>query len=384
MTNLIKIKGSGGGKSGGSDTYEADDNLFSRQSITYIDALAEGPIKGLVYADASILVNETRLRDVSLATGNISSVPNFKNFNITSKNGDPSQSIDGDWFAEFPAASVIVDAGSSLLKSGEAQYFTISSSNFSKDETDYIKVTLFTNSMQRIQKTGDNKGDITPTEVYFNISLRYVKSDGSIATKLLMSTGFSGKVTSKYSHTFGFNIEEIKASEGVTDWALKIEKLSSSPTSNDNVAIYNDVYVETIEANISDKLEYPHTAYIAGIIDAEQFSSVPTRGYEIDGKIISIPTNSVPCDYNGRKVVVADSSGFSVGETLSNTVTLDSLSIPAVSDDSEPYKGTATVTSAHNIIIGSTFDVTISNVTGTGSAFVNTSFVATATTATEF
>ena len=53
----IIIRGSGGGKGGGGgSSYAADDNLFARQSATFIDAIAEGPIKGLVHGDASILL----------------------------------------------------------------------------------------------------------------------------------------------------------------------------------------------------------------------------------------------------------------------------------------------------------------------------------------
>ena len=76
MKNLIRITGSGGGKGGSSDTYEADDNMYSRQSAAFVDAIAEGEIKGLVYGDASILVDEVRLRDVNQQTGLVSGTTN--------------------------------------------------------------------------------------------------------------------------------------------------------------------------------------------------------------------------------------------------------------------------------------------------------------------
>ena len=50
--HLISIRGAKG-KGGGGSTFEADDNMFARQSAAFIDALCEGPIKGLVYGDAS-------------------------------------------------------------------------------------------------------------------------------------------------------------------------------------------------------------------------------------------------------------------------------------------------------------------------------------------
>ena len=59
---------------------EADDNLFSRQSAAFIDAPPEGPIEGLVYGDASILVDEVRLRNINLTTGVVDAKTNFNNF----------------------------------------------------------------------------------------------------------------------------------------------------------------------------------------------------------------------------------------------------------------------------------------------------------------
>ena len=55
--NLVRIVGSGG-KGGGREPIEVDDNMYARQHAAFIDAIAEGPIKGLVYGDSSIIVDE--------------------------------------------------------------------------------------------------------------------------------------------------------------------------------------------------------------------------------------------------------------------------------------------------------------------------------------
>ena len=128
----------------------------------------------------------------------------------------------------------------------------------------------------------------------------------------MFDTGFEGKVSGKYAHTFGFNIETIKETSTINDWSIKVTKLSASPESSDSKEVQNAIYVDSIEAAIADKLEYPYTAYVGGVIDAEAFNSVPARGYEIDGKLINIPTNMYPCDYNGRKLTLSSASGFSV------------------------------------------------------------------------
>ena len=41
----------------------------------------------------------------------------------------------------------------------------------------------------------------------------------------MFDTGFNGKVSGKYAHTFGFNIENIKRTSTINDWAVKVTKL---------------------------------------------------------------------------------------------------------------------------------------------------------------
>ena len=378
--HLISIRGSKG-KGGGGSTFEADDNMFARQSAAFIDALCEGPIKGLVYGDASILIDEVRLRNVNQATGRISSTANFNNFTVITKNGTPEQVVDADFFAEYPSAATTKDIGSAELLEGEPQYFTISSGTFEKRETDYIKITVSTTGMSAITKKGDNKGDINETSVYFTIDFNWVDNSGVHHNRQMFDTGFQGKVSGKYAHTFGFNIEQIKADHTINDWSVKVTKLTTSPESSDSVELQNAIYVDSIEAAIADKLEYPYTAYVGGVIDAEAFSSVPARGYEIDGKLIQIPTNHYPCDYNGRKLTLSDASAFAVGDVLSQTLSVSSLTASGTAE--EGYTATATVP-AHGVATGETFKATIATTDTQDEDFYEGEFVCTAASSTTF
>lgn len=379
--HLITIRGAKG-KGGGGSTFEADDNMFARQSAAFIDAIAEGPIKGLVYGDASILVDEVRLRNVNQSTGRVSSTSNFNNFTVITKNGDATQVVDADFFAEYPSAAFMQDIGSAELLETEPQYFTISSGQFEKRETDYIKITVSTTGMSAITKKGDNKGDINTTTVYFRIDFQWVDNSGVHHSRQMFDTGFNGKVSGKYAHTFGFNIENIKRTSTINDWAVKVTKLASSPDSTDNTEVQNAIYVDSIEAAIADKLEYPYTAYVGGVIDAEAFNSIPARGYEIDGKLIQIPSNHYPCDYNGRKLVVASASSFEVGDVISQTLSISSLT--ASGDAEEGYTATATLSAAHGVATGETFKATIATTTSTDEDFYEGTFVCVATTTTAF
>ena len=378
--HLISIRGSKG-KGGGGSTFEADDNMFARQSAAFIDALCEGPIKGLVYGDASILIDETRLRNVNQATGRISSTSNFNNFTVITKNGDATQVVDADFFAEYPSAATTKDIGSAELLEGEPQYFTISSGSFEKRETDYIKITISTTGMSAITKKGDNQGDVNETSVYFTIDFNWVDNSGVHHNREMFDTGFQGKVSGKYAHTFGFNIEQIKADHTINDWSIKVTKLTSSPQSSDTIELQNAIYVDSIEAAIADKLEYPYTAYVGGVIDAEAFSSIPARGYEIDGKLIQIPTNHYPCDYNGRKLTLSNASAFAVGDVISQTLSVSSITASGSAE--EGYTATATVP-AHGVATGETFKATIATTATQDEDFYEGEFVCTAASSTTF
>ena len=393
--NLVKIVGSGG-KGGGREPFEADDNMFARQHAAFIDAIAEGPIKGLVYGDASILVDETRIRDINQRTGQRSNNPNMKNFRIVEAKGLAAQTPNADFFHSFPSASVIEEVGSSELLLNEPQYHTISSGSYEKQSTDYIKVTMSTSGMVKIVKKGDTAGDRLQTSVMFDIDFRWTDNAGVLRTSKKFATGFIGKVSGKYAHTFGFNIEEHKAVNGMVDWAVKVTRVGGD-TDNDNHTISNAIYIDTIESSIADKLEYPYTAYIAGAIDAEAFSSIPARGYEIDGKLINIPSNHYPIDYNGRKVTLSSIANFAVGDSVKQ----DAISISGITavfantdtrvdEDGDPdpnaddgYLATATCAAAHGITIGNVFTITIDGASAEADFWEGT-FNVEATTATQF
>ena len=378
--HLISIRGAKG-KGGGGSTFEADDNMFARQSAAFIDAIAEGPIKGLVYGDASILVDEVRLRNVNQSTGRVGSTTNFNNFTVITKNGDATQVVDADFFSEYSSASFLSSINGAELLENEPQFHTISSGTFEKRETDYIKITISTTGMSAITKKGDNKGDINTTKVYFTIDFNYVDNSGVHHTKEMFNTGFTGKVSGKYAHTFGFNIEDIKATTTINDWSVKVKKLSASPQSSDATEIQNAIFVDSIEASIADKLEYPYTAYVGGVIDAEAFSSVPARGYEIDGKLIQIPSNHYPLDYNGRKLTLSDASSFAVGDVISQTLSVSS--IVAAGTAEEGYTATVTV-AAHGVNVGETFNATIATNVTQDEDFYEGLFACTAKSSTTF
>ena len=179
--------------------------------------------------------------------------------------GTANQTTNADFFHSFPSASVIEEIGSAELLLNEPQYHTISSGSYEKQNTDYIKVTMSTSGMVKIVKKGDTAGDRKETSVMFNIDFRWTDNDGTLRTSRKFTTGFIGKVSGKYAHTFGFNIEDHKAVNGMVDWAVKVTRVGGE-SDNDYNTISNAIFVDSIESSIADKLDYPYTAYVAGAI----------------------------------------------------------------------------------------------------------------------
>ena len=95
----------------------------------------------------------------------------------------------------------------------------------------------------------------------------------------------SGKTTSGYTRTHSIRLT------GDAPWTLRVTRLTADSTST---ALNNKMYFQTYTEVIEEKLRYPGCvlAYLA--VDAEQFSSIPTRGYECYMKIIRVPSNYDP------------------------------------------------------------------------------------------
>src|SRR5690606_32317339 len=58
--------------------------------------------------------------------------------------------------------------------------------------------------------------------------------------------------------------------------------------------IVDKTFVESVVEVIEAKLRYPNSAVIGVKLEATQFSNIPTRAYDVKGRIIRVPTNYNP------------------------------------------------------------------------------------------
>ena len=261
------IQGFGGGKGGGGGGGTEDPNtLRSTQLATVLDALSEGPIKGLANGAQSVFFDKVPLQ-------NASGTYNFNNASFGYTTGDigsnqhASSAITGD----LSNVEATIPVGVQVWQASPIVRSVI------QPNVDHIRVTISTPSLVT---TDTSNGDVHGTSASFIIELQ---TNGGGFVQVVSDT-FSGKTTSKYSRDY-----LIPVSGG--PWDIRVTRTSAD---DPNTYTQSQIWFDELTTVISTKLEYRHTA-IAGIsIDARQFSAVPTRAYDVYGLIINVPSNYDP------------------------------------------------------------------------------------------
>lgn len=258
MQNIIGY----GGKSGGGAS-ETPDNLLSDSVASIIDLVSEGEIQGLVNGMQSVYFNQTPLQ-------NSDNTYNFTGATVTFNPGTTSQlPLPG-----FPAVNNEIAVGVTLLAT------TPWVQNISNLQLNAVRVTLAVNALS---KTDTSSGAVTGYLINYTIEL---STDGAAYVPVI-STAFNGKCTSEYDRTHVINLPVAHSG-----WNIRVTRT----TPNANSAYVADTtliksYTQVIYANLS----YPMSAVVGIQIDAKQFgTSIPTRAYHLQGRIISVPSNYNP------------------------------------------------------------------------------------------
>lgn len=95
----------------------------------------------------------------------------------------------------------------------------------------------------------------------------------------------SGKTTSPYERDYEFSLE------GSSPWVVRATRLTAD---SQDTTLQDKTYLSAVTSVFEEKFRYPATAYVALSIDAEQFSSIPSRAYDVKLLKIKVPTNYNP------------------------------------------------------------------------------------------
>lgn len=249
------------GSTGGSPT-EAPDSLHSDAQAQILDLISEGEIQGLANGNQSIFFDGTPLAN---ADGTL----NFQNVAVDVRTGTQDQA----YIPGFPSSSNETAVGVELRADTP---WTHAIQNL---QLSAVSVTL---SVESLQQENTSTGDVTGYQVAYLVEL---STDGA-AFQTVISTSFNGKTTSQYERTHRVDLPA--ATEG---WTLRVTRTTPN---TDSAYISDTTTVEAYTEIIDAKLRYPMSALVGLQFDAQQFSSIPTRSYDMYGRIVQVPTSYDP------------------------------------------------------------------------------------------
>ena len=263
---MSKIIGSGGGGKGGGGgnktPTEAKDNLDSKSFARVLDLIGEGEIGGLVDGAKSIFLNNTPLQ---AADGTF----NFKDVSYEVRTGTSNQTV-------IPVTRNVATTkptGFSTVPQSTPKVIQITDS-----DVDAVSVTITVPALQSIS----DKGDIFGTEVKLEIAVQY--SGGSYSTVVSGNEGtITGRTPDVYLRDYLINLD------GAFPVNIKVTRITADSSSS---KLVNEIQFNNYVEIKYDQRTYPNSALVGLKVDAEQFSSIPTRKYLVKGIKVKIPHNA--------------------------------------------------------------------------------------------
>jgi predicted phage tail protein len=264
------IRGAGGDNS--SSAYrapvEAVDSLQSKEYAQILDGLCEGPIYGLLHGLQSVFLNDTPLQ-------NIDGTMNFSGVGVDARVGTQTQSY-------IPGFSDVQDV---TAVSTELKHDTPLTRSLVNPNANAVRVIV---AIPRLTTQDPKSGDINGATVELAID---IQTNGGGWVQKVLDT-IDGKLTTRYQRSY-----DIVLTNG-GPWDVRLRRITEDSSSS-NLA--NATTWESFTEIVYAKLAYPNTALAAVSVDAQQFSSIPSRSYEILGMLVQYPSNYDPITrtYNG-------------------------------------------------------------------------------------
>jgi len=261
MTDLI-LAGSKGGGAKPRPSVEAPDSLQSTAYARILDLVSEGEIVGLKNDTRSVFLDETPLanHDGSL---------NFSGVTLDVRTGSQDQ-------AHIPGFPAVENETAASVELRSDQPWTKAFTNL---QLSAVRIRL---AVSRLAQTNTSNGDTNGYTVKYAIDLA---TDGGAFVEVLASA-FSGKTTTKYERSHRIDLPAAKSG-----WTVRVRRLTPNSISG---AIADTTSVESSTEVIDAKLRYPGSAIIGVQFDASQFQSIPSRSFELLGRIIRVPSNYNP------------------------------------------------------------------------------------------
>ncbi|MDR8400121.1 phage tail protein, partial [Paraburkholderia sp. USG1] len=257
----MRIQGAKGGGSSSTPT-ESPDSLHSIAYAKVLDVISEGPIGGLANGLQSVFLDGTPIQNGDGST-------NFQNYSVDYRLGTQDQT----YLSGFPAVENETAVSTPLTDSAPWVH---------QAQNTQLTAVRIRFGVPALQKSDSSTGNVTGYRVEYAIDL--ATDAGSYSQ--VVSGAFDGKTTSLYERSV-----RIELPAATTGWLVRVRRITPNAHSS---LIADTVNIEAITEVIDRKLRYPMSALVGLSFDAQSFSSVPTRSYDINGLIISVPSNYDP------------------------------------------------------------------------------------------
>ncbi|OBX11365.1 TipJ family phage tail tip protein [Gallibacterium genomosp. 3] len=282
----------GGGGGGGRIPVEAPDSLRSKQYAKFVEVISCGEIQGPVNGAKSVYFGDVPLQ-------NDNGTYNFKDVAIEWRNGSVRQ--------RRTSIGNTIETTTDINTEVKQAYPIVRA--ISAEEADFARISI---KVPRLTSQNKSNGDVNGATV--ELKVEYQPDGGGWINAGTIK--ISGKTTSTYSRTHSFNLS------GNAPWNVRVTRLTQDANT---ATIQNQTIWATLTTGFYEKLIYPSTAYVAVQIDAEQFSSIPTRAYDCKGIKVRVPSNYNPVtraysgDWNGQfKVAWTDNPVWIYYDLITN------------------------------------------------------------------
>lgn len=258
----LVIAGAGGKGSGNARTpVETPDSLHSISCAKILDLISEGEIRGLVAGNQSVYLNQVPIQ-------NSGGTLNFAGVRVETRAGTQDQ----EYIAGFPSVENEVTVGVEL-RSNAPVVRTISGADLSAARIRF--------GLPALQRLNTENGDTEGYAIEYAIDLSV--NGGAFST--VLTNAFRGKTTSEYQRSHRIDLP------AGTQWQVRVRRLTPNANSS---TIADTVNILSLTEIIDAKLRYPNCGLAAVQVDASAFQNVPSRAYQIWGRIIRVPSNYDP------------------------------------------------------------------------------------------
>tara|TARA_B100000427_G_scaffold329435_1_gene345631 strand:- start:820 stop:4236 length:3417 start_codon:yes stop_codon:yes gene_type:complete len=291
MTTTIVGAGSGKGGGGSSRTPRtARDSLDSREFANVTEVIAEGPIEGLANGLQSVFLNDTPLQ-------NANGTYNFQDVDLYERTGTANQTV-------IPLDSSLAVLSSTVVNVPVTKDYPVTRT-ITDTSVDAVRVTI---TIPSLQKINSSNGDTLGTSVQLKIAVKYTNISTGNETAYDEVIGYGdtdedkeiikGRTADPYNREYEIRFKKGAGEIGENStYTIKVTRVTEDSTDSLHSNAFNWSSFTTVKFAPQT---YDNTALIGIRLDAQQFSSIPSRKYDIKGLKVQIPTGVTVDSDTGR------------------------------------------------------------------------------------